>query len=116
MFELWGSPKDNKAPAGAVVSSKSHASAAAAGKVGKPDSKATPAATAAALRKPSKTEAAAKPPSAQDLALRKVKREEESKNLREFVKAQRNAMVSGGMKSVWMSGCQSGCQSRCMSF
>jgi NIMA (never in mitosis gene a)-related kinase len=38
--------------------------------------------------------AAITPPTAQELALRKVRREEESKNLREFVRAQRNQMVS----------------------
>jgi serine/threonine protein kinase len=42
----------------------------------------------------SSSKVAVTPPTAQELALRKVKREEESKNLREFVRAQRSQMVS----------------------
>jgi hypothetical protein len=43
------------------------------------------------------------PPTAQELALRKVKREEESKNLREFVRAQRSQMVSLSSFSLSLS-------------
>jgi len=43
-------------------------------------------------KKSAPTKTAVTPPTAQELAMRKVRREEESKNLREFVRAQRHQM------------------------